>query len=115
LNASLLKECTRIDIRNTKREVSNGKSSAYDKDPNAVLDYSEDWTAWLAGDTITALSIIATSGITVQSQTTTFPCSVVTVWLAGGTGSISYSVTFHVTTTAGRQDDRTITINCIDR
>lgn len=89
--------------------------SQYNKDPNATLDYSEDWTLWLAGDTISSLSITATAGITVNSQTTTFPCSVVTVWLAGGTPPNSYSIVFHITTTAGRQDDRTITINCISR
>jgi hypothetical protein len=87
----------------------------YTKDPNAVLDYSEDWTDWLAGDTISALSITATAGITVQSQTVTFPCSIVWVWLAGGTASYSYDIVFHITTTAGRQDDRTITINCLSR
>lgn len=85
----------------------------YTKDPSAVLDYTEDWTAWLAGDTITAVAVTATAGITVNSTTNT--TTTATVWLAGGTPPLAYTITFHVTTAAGRQDDRSITINCLNR
>lgn len=85
----------------------------YTKDPNATLPFSEDWTEWLVGDTITALSVIATAGITVNS--TTFTGQVVTAILSGGTVPIAYTVTFHITTAAGLQDDRSITINCLNR
>lgn len=78
-----------------------------------MLDYTEDWTQWLNGDTITAASVTATSGITVNSTTNT--ATTVTVWLAGGTPAIAYTVTVHITTAAGRQDDRSITISCLNR
>jgi hypothetical protein len=82
-------------------------------DPSAVLPFSEDWTAWLNGDTITAVTVVATAGITVNSVTNT--ATLVTAVLSGGTSGINYTVTFHITTAAGLQDDRSITINCRNR
>lgn len=81
------------------------------KDPNAVLDYTLSWDAWLVdGDTITTCTATATTGITVQSVSNTTTDS--TVWLAGGTSGQSYDVTMRVTTNGGRIDERTITITC---
>jgi hypothetical protein len=91
--------------------VSN--PAQYQKDPSAILPYSEDWTAWLNGDTITALTVTATAGITVNSSS--YTTTVVTALLSGGTQGINYTVTFHITTAAGLQDDRSITINCVNR
>lgn len=81
------------------------------KDPNAKLDYTIDWSSWLpSGDTITSMTASATSGITIASSSRTATSS--TVWLSGGTAGSSYDVTMHIVTTAGREDDRTITIVC---
>lgn len=79
------------------------------KDPDAVLDYKIDWSRWLPdGDSVSASSWDAESGLTVDSNT--FDDTSTTVWLSGGTDGTSYSVTNHITTDAGREDDRTIII-----
>lgn len=83
------------------------------KDPEAVLDYAVDWTGWLQdGETITSASWTIPDGLT---QPPTQPASVdggrTIVWLAGGTDRQTYRPSVHVTTSAGRQDDRTIEIS----
>lgn len=79
------------------------------KDPDAVLDYTVDWSAWLpSGDTISAVSTSATAGITVD--TSSYTTNSTTVWLSGGTEGTTYDVTIHITTNGGREDDRTIAI-----
>lgn len=81
----------------------------FTKDPNAVLDYQIDYSRWLpAGDTITASSWLAESGLTVD--TSSFTDTSTTVWLSGGTAGSTYDVRNHITTDDGRQDDRTLTI-----
>jgi hypothetical protein len=88
--------------------------SRYTKDPEAVLDYAWDFTAWLeAGETITSHVVTATPGITVQSSSNT--TTTVTAWLAGGTARTRYDVTAHIITSAGRQDDRTIRLFVTNR
>lgn len=81
------------------------------KDPDAVLDYSLNWSEWVpAGDEIVNASATASpSGLTVDS------CDVdegdiTTVWLSGGEAGTTYTVVVHVTTDAGREDDRSIQI-----
>lgn len=71
----------------------------FTKDPDDDLNYSFDWSRWLAGDTITGLEIIATSGITVESSTFTGTSS--TVYLSGGTEGRPYDVTHRITTVNG--------------
>lgn len=81
----------------------------FTKDPDAVLDYKIDWSRWLPeGDTVSASSWDAASGVTVDSST--FDDTSTTVWLSGGTEGTSYTVTNHIVTEGGREDDRTITI-----
>lgn len=78
------------------------------KDPQAVLDYHEDWSDWLpTGDTIsTAAWSVASGDVTIDSESAT--PTVTTVWLSGGTADTTAEVTCHITTAAGREDDRTI-------
>lgn len=84
------------------------------KDPSAVLDWAFDWSAWLDDDeTITSHTVTAESGITKNSDSATE--GVVTVWLSGGTDDADYTVTCRVTTSAGRTDERSITIQVRDR
>ncbi len=84
-------------------------ADSYIKDPDAVLDYQWDWTAWLPDDdTIASATVTADTGLTVDSSTDT--ATTVTAWLSGGTAGQSYGVTCHVVTADGREDDRTITI-----
>ena len=83
------------------------------KDPNAVLDYEWDWSAWLGTDTIASHTVTAATGLTVDSSTAT--STAVTAWLSGGSVGASYAVTCHVVTAAGREDDRTATITVQER
>lgn len=83
------------------------------KDPSALLDYKVDWSAWLAGDTISAHTVTVPTGITESSDSHTD--TTVTFWLAGGTVRGVYDVTVHITTAAGRQDERTVQVRVEDR
>lgn len=86
----------------------------FTKDPDAVLDYGLDWSAWLVtGDTITAATSTPEAGIVVDS--TSFTTTTTTTWLSGGTAGTTYLVVVHVTTDDGREDDRTLTIVVKDR
>lgn len=80
------------------------------KDPDAVLDYSVNWSAWLGDDTIVTSTWIVTGPdallvVDSDSKSTT----ATTVWLSGGTLYRTYTATNRVTTAAGRVDDRSIT------
>lgn len=86
----------------------------YVKDPNAVLDYTIDWTAWLPGsDTITnatwTVQSTAAGAVVVEDVAVANHSS--TVWLSGGVVGEKYTVTNHITTAGGRQDDRSIVIS----
>lgn len=91
-------------------------TTLFRKDPDAVLDYTWDWSAWLAsGETITDATVTPSgTGLTVNGTPTT-GAATVTAWLTGGTAGTEYLVTCHITTSQGRQDDRTITISVVDR
>lgn len=89
-------------------------SASFLKDPNATLDWSFDWSRWLAdAETITAQTVTADPGLTVNS--TSQSAGVVTTWLSGGTAGDDYRVTCQITTSDGRIDDRTITIRVRER
>jgi hypothetical protein len=85
----------------------------FQKDPNAVLDYTLDWSDWLGDDTIVNSTWIVPVGIAnggaVYSSTTT------TIWLSGGTAGISYSIYNQITTAGGRTEKRTFKVNALDR
>ena len=78
------------------------------QDPNAVLDYPFDWSTYLGGDdTIQTSTFVADSGVVVESDAILNPLTTV-VWLSGGTKGKRYSITNHVLTVGGREDDWTI-------
>lgn len=86
----------------------------FTKDPDAVLDYTWDWSDWLGADTITgAPTVTVPSGITKTSQSNT--TTTVTAWLSGGTVGTTYDVICRIVTTGGRTDDRTIRIEVTER
>jgi hypothetical protein len=85
----------------------------FTKDPNAVLDYSIDWTRWLAGDQIATSEWIIPSGLTKMADSKTSTSA--TVWLSGGSVGQSYTVTNRITTAAGRTEDRSFTIRIEER
>lgn len=82
--------------------------ATFTKDPNAVLDYVWDWSAWLGEDTADSFEWIVPDGITKDSDTS--DDTTATIWLSGGTAGTAYRVTNRITTAGGRTDDRTHTI-----
>ena len=99
--------------------------SEWIKDPDAVLDYKFDWAAetngsgtsdWLAaGETITAHTIDADTGIVVDSSAATDANTSVTVWQSGGTAGTEYKVRCEIVTTAARTDERTMKVKVEER
>jgi hypothetical protein len=72
------------------------------KDPDAVLDYQVDWSAWLGVDTISTSTWVVPTGITKNSDTKT--TTTATIWLRGGTAGTLYLVTNRIVTAGGRTD-----------
>lgn len=84
------------------------------KDPDAVLDYVFDWSAWLDDtDELSQHTITPADGITVDSSSRT--TSAVTVWLSGGTPNTAYPVSCLIVTADGRTDERTMTVFVSER
>lgn len=84
------------------------------KDPSAILDYKQDWSKWMVdADAIISHSIVATSGINVDSSSN--DDSSVTFWLSGGTAGSGYNITVQISTSAGRVDERTMRLIVMDR
>lgn len=78
------------------------------KDPNARLDYYERWGAWLGTDTIVTVTTPTVVGMTVDEVNIINSGEDVQLWLEGGTLGETGSVTVHIVTAAGREDDRTL-------
>jgi len=85
------------------------------KDPQATLDYSFDWTAWLAGvaDVISGVSYAFSGGLVKVFESRLE--GVATVVVSGGSIGSDASITCTVTTAGGRVDQRTLMINIQDR
>lgn len=90
-------------------------NNIWEHDPDARLDYTWDWTAFLAdGETIASAEIIPADGITASD--TDHDEATVTTWItttlpAGQT----HEVVCHMTTSAGRIDDRKIKLTIRER
>jgi hypothetical protein len=81
----------------------------YLKDPEAVLDYGIDWEDWLGtNETITASTWEVQAGIDKDSDS--FDNTATVIWLKNGTVGEDYVVTNHITTSANREDDRSMII-----
>ena len=83
------------------------------KDPDAVLDYTFDWTEWLAGDEITSYTITVPSGITKNSDSEV-STGKIQMFLSGGTAGVTYPIACKISTTT-RIDERTMQIRCEER
>lgn len=79
------------------------------KDPQATLDYSFNWAAWLTIDTIAAVTWTVPSGITQTAAINT--TTTATIWLSGGTVGTRYTVVCRITTAAGRIDERSLIVS----
>ena len=96
-------------------DVTNPDKPKIIKDPNAVLDYTFDWTAWLddVADTIATRQVVVPSGITLDSSS--IAGKKVIAWLSGGTAGQTYQITCRITTAGGRTDDRSIFVKIKER
>ena len=84
-----------------------------DKDPDATLDYSMDWSDWLAqGDALATqewrVSTIAgdASPMSVTSSSLNGVTATTTAIVTGGTAGNTYTLTCKVTTDGGLTDER---------
>jgi hypothetical protein len=78
------------------------------KDPSDVLDYTFDWTSFLAtGETISSYTVTPDTGLTKDSDSQA--SGVITYWLSGGTADSLYNVVCKIVTSAGRTVERTAT------
>jgi hypothetical protein len=84
------------------------------KDPDAVLDYSADWSKWLAGDQIQT-STWFVSDPALEAADDSYTTSRAIVWLGLGVAGQSYTVTNRITTSGGRTDERSLVIQVQDR
>jgi len=90
-------------------------------DPNASLDYQWDFghadsqgRTWLAGDVI-ATATVTTDDASVTVSGVMHDDTRVTAWVSGGTAGKSAWLKCHITTVAGRQDDRTMMLAVTQR
>ena len=91
----------------------NGKPTIT-KDPEAVLDYSYDWTTWLGTDNITT-AVCASDDPLLTVQGTSNNGKIVTAWVSGGTPGSTANLRCRITTAAGRTDDRTVYLKIRDK
>ena len=99
---------------------SNGKA-VIEKDPDATLDYSFDWAAWLAavGDSIASVEFLVDPSLTIENVS--HDATTATAWLSGGvapaTGANTLRVTCRITTTntPPRIDDRSVFLKIVER
>lgn len=90
-------------------------SSIPPKDPSAILDYSFDWTSWLAtNEAISTATITVPTGITLY-QAAQISAGVVTFWLSGGTSGNFYPIECTISTSQGRADSRSFQLTCQQR
>lgn len=92
------------------------------QDMRANLDYTLDWSRWLVdGDTIRDFdcSITPAGGggadVPLVCTLSAFTTTETVGWFSGGTEGQSYFATFHIETTDGRHDDRSIELRCVQR
>ncbi len=86
------------------------------KDPESVLDYTQDWSNVLAtGESISTSAITVPVGLTEDSETNTTTTS--TVWLSGGTDGVICRVLFQIVTdnATARTFQRSLFIRVKDR
>jgi len=85
----------------------------FEKDKDAKLDYTADWTAWLGSDDLDSVTWIVPIGITKTAESSNTKIAV--IWLEGGTLDEIYSVISRIVTAAGRKEDRTLLFKIVEK
>lgn len=85
------------------------------KTPAARLDYTWDWTAWLAGvgDTLGAAPVDVPEGLTAVGPPVVDD-GVVTQRVEGGVVGATYDLVCQITTVGGLVDERTIELTIVE-
>lgn len=78
------------------------------KDPDSVLDFTFDYSAWLDSDTISTSDFTVPSGLTKDSDSNT--TTTTTIFLSAGTAFARYEIHNRIVTAGGRTDDRSFVI-----
>ncbi len=90
-----------------------GLENIFEKDKDAELDYTVDWTLWLGTDDISSVTWIVPTGITEENVANN--TKIATIWLSGGSLGETYQVVCRMETAAGRKDDRTLFIKIVEK
>lgn len=89
------------------------------KDPDALLDYSFDWTAWLAvstpADTIATHTCTVSGATTAEVENESEAGGVVTAWVSGGAVGDKIALKCKITSASGRVDERTVYLKVKER
>jgi hypothetical protein len=88
------------------------------KDPNASIDYSIDWDTdgYLAdGETISTSTWVVDPVAGVTTVSSSNDTTTTTITISGGTAGQVIKLVNRIVTSAGRTDDRTITVRIEDR
>lgn len=93
------------------------------KDPDETLDYSVDWSRWLAGASISGCTwyVDNSDGVKtqisagelingIQNVSQTISGDVTTIYLGSGTNNIDYKFYCRITTNVGSATERTIRV-----
>lgn len=80
------------------------------KDPEAVLDYTFDWTDYLVaiGDTISSYEITVTGGVVIDSHSR--QDGIITVWASGGTVGTPVKLKCRIVTAGNRTDEFSVNL-----
>ena len=87
------------------------------KDPDSVLDYPIDISAWLddISDTYVSHEVLVDGGLIYNESISVYNNGVITVWLSGGTAGETATFTLRITTLGGRIDDNTLYLKIQDK
>ena len=91
-------------------------ADSYVKDPAARLDYTWDWSAWLAevNDTISSATVAVPAGLTAVG-TPDVTTVAVTQRISGGAIDDAYTMVCQITTVGGLIDERSIHLTISNR
>lgn len=83
----------------------------FDHAEGAILDYGFDWADWLAvGESVTA-STWSTDDTTILLENDGISGDITTTFVNGGDAGVTAVITNEITTSDGRTDSRSITLN----
>lgn len=94
---------------------SPGVPVEFDKDPDASLDYTVDWSLWLDTDYIVSATWTVPTGLTLVNQAIWGTPDKCTAWISGGTDGAVYTIANRISTALGRTDERSIALRVSQR